>query len=385
MGAIFPLLGERAQELADIHELDGFGGFISRFLFTGAVLLPLVLLLTLHATGGLEGLVRRLTPSGRALERNKAGLALFQRGGYVAALAEFTEAVRLNPRLATAYTNRAAVHYQLNKLEEALADLDAALRQAPNLAAALSWRGRIRARLGDHEHALVDLDRAIALGAREGAHFATRGGILLARGEYDRALSDCTEAILRGNNDAADFSNRGMAWLGKGEWERARMDFDEAIERDPGFGLAFNNRGMVHLKQGAYARASADFHEAMRLSPELPNSYKNLAWLMATCPHAEHRDGPRAADYAKKALQLALHKEAEWLGILAAAHAEAGDFEEAINWQSRCVEQAPPQQKGAQEERLNLYREGRPYREQPALTITATPLAQGDHHVRAVP
>jgi tetratricopeptide (TPR) repeat protein len=120
---------------------------------------------------------------------------------------------------------------------------------------------------------------------------------------------------------------------------------------------------VAYAKQGAYAQARADFHEAMRLTPALPNSYKNLAWLLATCPQVEFRDGVQAVSHAHKALQLAGQQVAEWVGILAAAHAEARDYEEAIKWQTECLDQSPPKLKSAMESRLVMYKEGRPYRE----------------------
>src|SRR5207244_689234 len=95
-----------------------------------------------------------------------------------------------------------------------------------------------------------------------------------------------------------------------------------------------------------YSRAVSDFDEAMRLSPALPNSYKNLAWLLATCPQPEFRDGAKAVAHAQKALELSDHKVVEWFAILAAAHAEAGNFEEAIRWQTQCIDKAPPKLRG---------------------------------------
>jgi hypothetical protein len=59
-------------------------------------------------------------------------------------------------------------------------------------------------------------------------------------------------------------------------------------------------------------------------------------------------------------------KEADYIGTLAAASAEAGDFGAAVKWQSRANElyaNAGEVEKG--EGRLRLYREKRPYRETP--------------------
>jgi tetratricopeptide (TPR) repeat protein len=367
----------------------------------GTVLLPLFLIL--HCNGGTITLARKLTPRGRALERNQAGMALFQQGGYIAAIAEFTEALRLQPQLAAAYTNRGIAYSHLDRLEEALADLNTALRLVPDLRDALAWRGQLWLRKGDSDKALTDYNaalridpahqgvltqrallwarrrdyvraledcnRAMALGARAATDYAFRGSILLAKEEYDRAFEDLTEAILRGDRSAATFCNRGMVHLEKGDCDRAIADFEEAMRLDPDEGLVYNNRGAALLKRGDYAQAQADFHEARRLAPTLPNPCKNLAWLLATCPQAEFRDGAKAVAYAKQALELAGQTVIEWLAILAAAHAEAGDFAEAVRWQTQCLEQSPPQAKAEMQGRLDLYQANQPYRDRPAHAV----------------
>jgi tetratricopeptide (TPR) repeat protein len=367
-GTMIPLFHEHIDETAELLGLDWLGSFFSIFLVAVVVTLPLLTVIILHVTGCtptfvIPALARRFTPNGRALERNRAGISLHQRGGYVAAIAEFTEALRLNPYLAAAFANRASAYYHLNRLEEALKDADEALCRQPNSLAALTIRALILMNRSEHEHALEDLNRAIAAGGKQAILFSARGSVLLVKNDFDGALSDCTEAIFRSNNAAGDFSNRGMAWLGKGNYDRAIADFDEAIRLEPDGGLAFNNRGVAFLKQGAYEHALADFRNAMRLAPELPNSYKNLAWLLATCPAAEFRDGEEAVIHAQKALRLANQSPAEWLGILAAAHAEAGNFEEAIGWQSQCLDGSPAPFKSAMEARLALFRAHQPYRE----------------------
>jgi hypothetical protein len=67
--------------------------------------------------------------------------------------------------------------------------------------------------------------------------------------------------------------------------------------------------------------------------------------------------------HAQRALELVNHKEIEWLGILAAAHSEAGDFDQAVHWQTQCLEKAPAAQRGELAARLELYRARQPYRD----------------------
>jgi tetratricopeptide (TPR) repeat protein len=51
------------------------------------------------------------------------------------------------------------------------------------------------------------------------------------------------------------------------------------------------------------------------------------------------------------------------LDTLAAAYAEAGDFDKAVQWQEKAIELAPEEAKNHYRSRLDLYKSGRPYRE----------------------
>ena len=93
--------------------------------------------------------------------------------------------------------------------------------------------------------------------------------------------------------------------------------------------------------------------------------YHALAWLWATCPEESFRDGKRAVDLATRGCKLAEWKDAHMLDTLAAAYAEVGDFDKAVEWQAkanRLFVNADDRKKG--EDRLYLYQHRKPYREE---------------------
>jgi tetratricopeptide (TPR) repeat protein len=416
VGEMILAQSERIVETTDVVGFDRLmdelrGSYITAVLAV-VVLVPLFVVLQWH--GALVVWPVRWTRAGQAAARNQNGLSLFRQGRYMAAIAEFTEAVQLNPDLAAAYANRGICFFHLDRLEEALADLDRGLCLDPRLSNVFGWRGQVwfkkgdsdralddynealrlkptqpavlshRARIWlqrqDRDRALEDINRAIALDDEDGHTYFARGSLLLARDDCSRAVADFNQALFWGLISTAVYSNRGMAWLGLGDCRRAIADFDEAIRLDPLSGLALNNRGAAFLKAGNYTKAVADFKDAIERSPELANSYKNLGWLLATCPQPEFRDGGQAVGLARKALELVDWKEAAWLGILAAACAEAGDFEEAIRWQTQCLEESPPLVKEELRARLGLYRAGQPYRDVPVLECSMTDQPLGPGH-----
>lgn len=50
------------------------------------------------------------------------------------------------------------------------------------------------------------------------------------------------------------------------------------------------------------------------------------------------------------------------MAALAAAHAELGQFDKAIEWQTKASDSAPVELKDAYRDRLKLYQDQKPYR-----------------------
>ena len=69
---------------------------------------------------------------------------------------------------------------------------------------------------------------------------------------------------------------------------------------------------------------------------------------------------------AKRACELTDWKVANYLRTLAAACAEDGQFDEAVKWEEKALADQPPKPAQAEEarQRLQLYREKKPYREE---------------------
>ncbi len=101
------------------------------------------------------------------------------------------------------------------------------------------------------------------------------------------------------------------------------------------------------------------------INPAFAPGFNNLAWLLATCPDDQYRDGNTAVENATRACELSQWAKPDCLGTLAAAYAEAGEFELAIKWQTKAIELATPDyDMAAAQSRLKLYEAGKPYREE---------------------
>ena len=161
--------------------------------------------------------------------------------------------------------------------------------------------------------------------------------------------------------------NQGLAALRDGQHDEAAAHFTKAIEKakEPGVAAtALTNRGLAESRRGNWQQAIDDYRQALSLQPKLPGAHNNLAWILATCPIDQFRNGQEALSLATQACEATQWRSPTCLGTLAAACAEVGDFTQALNLQDRANADPKYWQKFGPSalERMRLYERGLPYR-----------------------
>jgi tetratricopeptide (TPR) repeat protein len=132
---------------------------------------------------------------------------------------------------------------------------------------------------------------------------------------------------------------------------------------DPSYVVPWHLRGVTWQAKKEYAKALADYEKAAQLAGKAPYAsvyHTAVAFLRAGCPDATVRDGDKALEAARKAHALA--KGPAEMAALAAAHAELGQFDRAVEWQQRAIAEAPAGAEGQYRERLKKYQDRKPYR-----------------------
>jgi Flp pilus assembly protein TadD len=218
---------------------------------------------------------------------------------------------------------------------------------------------------GEYDLAIVYFDEAIKLDPADANAHYHRGQAHVAKAEYEMAILDYSEAIRLDPTDGRAYNNRGAAYSRKGDYDRAISDHAEAIRLNPSHARAIYNRGVAYGMKGDHQKAIADYDEATRLDPTDPRPFNNMAWIWATSPRADLRNGQKAIEHATRACELTTWNNWITLGTLAAAYAEAGRFGEAVKWQT-AVLQVPDLSESDRvrfQNRLALFEQGKPYRE----------------------
>ena len=118
------------------------------------------------------------------------------------------------------------------------------------------------------------------------------------------------------------------------------------------------------LGLGDLGRSLAVYDDLARMYPDLVEAHSRSAWLRATSSDAQYRDGKLAVESARRACELTDWHNPGELEVLAAAHAEASDFESAVKWQEKAMAlTVEPADIESCQQRLTQYRAGKTLRQ----------------------
>ena len=208
---------------------------------------------------------------------------------------------------------------------------------------------------------MADFDHALSLESNKQAALHYRGRCLRVMGRFDEAIRDLSAALDLDPTIAAALNDRAWTWRKLGDYAKAIDDYTSSLNLRPS-AFIHNERAVCHYLSKQHAEAIADHAAACELEPSDAGSFNGLAWILATCPIDALRDGPRAVALATRACELSNWTDTGFLDTLACAHAESGDFAEAVRCTDKVLELCDPLEQDEYRQRLAQFREGKPLR-----------------------
>jgi tetratricopeptide (TPR) repeat protein len=219
----------------------------------------------------------------------------------------------------------------------------------------------------DFDRAIVLFTQAIERDGRNAQAYYYRASAYVNKEEDENAMADVETALEIDPNHDRALTLRGWLYLQDEEFDKAITDCSKAIRLNPKSADAYTTRASAYEGRKEYAKAIADYKSAIRLDSEDAETHNSLAWILATCPNAELRSGSSAVEHATAACRLSNYKDAVHLDTLAAAHAESGQFRQAVDWEQKALQAAldlGDDERDEMHKRLELYQQGKAYRDE---------------------
>ena len=169
---------------------------------------------------------------------------------------------------AEAYFNRAYAKYALGDNQGAIADYNQAIAINPQDAIAYYNRGNGKAALGDNQGAIADYNQAIAINPQYAYAYTNRGAAKNESGDNQGAIADYNQALAINPQYADAYTNRGNAKAALGDKQGAIADYNQAIAINPQDVGAYNNRGVAKAALGDKQGACGDVKKAISLGQQ---------------------------------------------------------------------------------------------------------------------
>ena len=156
------------------------------------------------------------------------------------------------------------------------------------------------------------------------------GRALLAGGDLSAAAKAFGRTLELDPRDQTAWHHLGLVSWARGQRAAAEAAWARTLDLDRTHPDALTMLGLMKTDDGRWAEAAAHFRRCLSWHPDAIAARSGLAWLLATCPDEEVRDGVQALRLAVMVHEQAGEQSVRGRDLLAAALAENGRFSEAV-------------------------------------------------------
>ena len=197
------------------------------------------------------------------------------------------------------------------------------------------------------------------------------GGFFTNHKEEDKAMKYYQSAVALEPGSAWFQSGMGIAYENSDQLDLAAKQYRQALRMDPHDSRLEILMGGCYWRMGRSSEAFTHLQRAFEIQPDFAatsdrtTQLNRFAWVLATDPDPTRRNGALAVKLAEGVCQKTQYKNTVFVGTLAAAYAEAGQFDDAILTQQKTI--ALFKQNGAtnmlpfSQELMALFLEHQPY------------------------
>ncbi len=260
---------------------------------------------------------------------------------------------------------------QLVSEQKARDEFENRAKTTPNEPEAFLVLARIDRASGKFQEAITNLTKGIELlensvkssDPKIPIAYAERAKAWLEMGDQQKAEEDAAASLKRSAENALAHRVLGEVHFLKKEYPQAADDLALALKSLPKDVKALLLSATVLQQQKKYAEAIEAYEKIFQIERRNVSANNDLAWLLATCPDDEYRNGQRAFRLAITACKKAKWKNRSTISTLSVAFAESREFDKAIQLLEMLNSIVSGQEQKKIQEKLTWFRAGKTYHE----------------------
>lgn len=179
----------------------------------------------------------------------------------------WTQAIKVNGKNGTVWSNRGNYYRDNGQTQKALADYSEALKLNSRDGKLYNSRGKAYFEFGNYTEALNDYNQAVALEPDKAEFYSNRGAALGALKRYDEALNDLARSIELDPEAVGAYKNRLVLLYELGRFQEALPDHDAYLAIDPFDADIWYSKALTYRQLGNEQAALGPLNEAIRLNP----------------------------------------------------------------------------------------------------------------------
>ncbi|MGO9433927.1 MAG: tetratricopeptide repeat protein [Terracidiphilus sp.] len=298
---------------------------------------------------------------------NNLGLTLLVKGQNAEAESEFRSSLRIDPGQTGTSINLGHALIAEGKVDEAIAEYRSIIEADPQNAAAHNGLGMAMVLHEQLDVAAEEFGRAAELAPGNAEVEASLGHVLLDEKKYGDAIPHLKKAVELSPDSAENHASLGLALAKNGQPAEAVPQFERAVALAPDSVEDRYYLGKALILTGRGAEGLDQWNQALAKDPDHLQLLNDIAWVLSTSSDGALRNGSEALRLAGHAVDLTQGNEPALLGTLAAANAEIGRFDKAIELEQRAVDlatrQGNPELAKSLRERLAVFQLKTPIRQ----------------------
>lgn len=215
---------------------------------------------------------------------NYLGAALENIGQTNAALALYSESVKIAPHFPNAQYNLAMALLRRGDAEKAAEHFAIAVKLVPDDSGLRYYFGQALAASGKLNEAAAQFSEALRLKPDFALAQENLAVILARQNKLDEALPHFAEAARLQPGDAEAHFNYGFALLNNGNYAKAAAQFSEELRLTPNETKAHYRLAQALAQENQFAEAAQQYRTALRLTPDFSDAKKELDKILAGHP-----------------------------------------------------------------------------------------------------